>query len=248
MQSRMDLFYANRDVQYRYQVDEPAEGMLCAVRVPGPDGVTFKRGRVEQVVPHTRLAQVMMPDTGHRLVVGTRDLFVLSQDDFVTPCPYALSLPVSLSNIKPIKPWLGWGKDATRLIQDYVGYTLAMHVCPDVVEDSAPSDQEETLPNLEPPCSGLPTVALFHSAESSSDLFICCLNAQLVVKNLCQVANEAACDNISVPDADEETDEPIKNMLNGCARNKCLHPLTFDRPDGHPGPILDWMVDEWKDD
>ena len=57
MQSRMDLFYANRDVQYRYQVDEPAEGMLCAVRIPGPDGVTFRRGRVEQVVPHTRLAQ-----------------------------------------------------------------------------------------------------------------------------------------------------------------------------------------------
>ena len=42
----------------------------------------------------------MMPDTGHRLVVGTRDLFLLSIDDFVKPCPYALSLPVSMNNIK----------------------------------------------------------------------------------------------------------------------------------------------------
>ena len=42
----------------------------------------------------------MMPDTGHRLVVGTRDLFILSTDDFVKPCQYALSLPVSMNNIK----------------------------------------------------------------------------------------------------------------------------------------------------
>ena len=56
MQSRMDAFYANRDIQYRYQIQDPVEGMVCAVRISG-DTTTYRRGRIEQVVPQTRLAQ-----------------------------------------------------------------------------------------------------------------------------------------------------------------------------------------------
>ena len=86
-----------------------------------------------------------MPDTGHRLVVATRDLFALSQDDFVRPWPYALSLPVSLSNLKPCVPGLGWGGEATRHLRAFLGHTLAMRVCPD------PDNEEEEEVGPAPP-------------------------------------------------------------------------------------------------
>ena len=43
-------------------------------------------------------------------------------------------------------------------------------------------------------------------------------------------------------DDEEEEACPILQMLAGCARNACRHPLVFD------DTVLEWMLQEWKEE
>jgi len=256
MEEKINSFYnkkdprRRRDLLKRYEIQtHPVEGMMCVVRLDtlrsdrheeNPRSPRkYRRGVVEQVVQSTQMAQVFMPDTGERMVVGTKKMLLL-HEDFVKLYPYAMSAHVRLCNLRPKSPAYGWGGDACRYLKQFYNKTMVMYISEE--EDVASANpslgkfypvEGEDLP---------PSVSLFH-CDSSRML---CLNSELVGERLALPLSESGSLDLdlSTSRSTQPTDEGdvIDKMLFKCKANLCQHPLTIDQK------TLDWWSTEWKND
>ena len=213
---RLNNFYSCKDVQKRFEVYTPIENALCAVR--SKRDKRFYRCRVERVPVNTRLAQVLMVDTGCREVVGSKDLFWLTEDDFITPYPYAMSVAVELINLIPEART--WSDESTDAVKQLLGVKSLM-----CVTEKAPPPVSE----LQYEESNFIPVALFYQTPQSQ---ASCLGGYLVFREFAVIS----------PEPEENCAKSIERSVKFCVP-ECHHPKLITED-----VLKEWMSTNWKVD
>jgi len=260
LQTRLNNYYRDRDVQFRYEVRDPIVNTLCAVRSRRDN--KFHRCRVEKVPQGTQLAQVFMVDIGFREVVGSRDMFYLSEDDFLAPYPYAYSVSVHLDRLAPTCTRHGWSSNTLSFLRSLVGQTVLMYVCDESSSPAAvPADfSPAAVPAIDSSpvafagndfmreqAEGVPVVLIECPSHWLREIggqvtALTCVNGGLVERGLANPILDDAGDQAA--GSEEEVKEvPAKFqrrvVIENCAQN-CVHPK-----EGFTQPfILDW-IDEF---